>query len=75
MLVLSTQDSFQDIFQIPGGFLVLKEFPGREPEFQGREIAGSHHVFYRTSSQKNTVHLKKIQIAKWFVQKRLLDIK
>ena len=28
MLVLSTQDSSRDIFLIPGGFLILTEFPG-----------------------------------------------
>ena len=31
MLSLSTQDSSWDISQIPGGFLVLTEFPGGSP--------------------------------------------
>ena len=31
MLSLSTQDSSRDISQIPGGFLVLTEFPGGAP--------------------------------------------
>ena len=60
MLSLSTQDSSRDISQIPGGFLVLTEFPGGEPEFPGGEITGSHPVYNASDMVKSSLSLPNV---------------